>query len=191
MAEIFTPIVLTTAQSDWGPVHIAAGAAGIVAAGMLASDEAFRADLARRGFRNQVDPADADDGPATAHARRARIAITAFLDGEDVDLTTLPLDLSDLSAWDRRVYDGVRTIPRGSTASYGEVARRVGAAGAARAVGGAVGRCPIGLLVPCHRVIAGDGTLGGYGTAWWGGVEAALDLKHALLRLEDVEVRRR
>jgi O6-methylguanine-DNA--protein-cysteine methyltransferase len=40
-------------------------------------------------------------------------------------------------------------------------------------------------------VIAGDGTLGGYGTAWWGGVEAALDLKHALLRLEDVEVRRR
>jgi methylated-DNA-[protein]-cysteine S-methyltransferase len=82
-------------------------------------------------------------------------------------------------------------IPRGTTASYGEVARRIGRPGAARAVGGAVGRNPVGLLVPCHRVIAGDGTLGGYGVAAWGGLEAALDLKQALLRLEGVEVPRR
>ena len=54
-----------------------------------------------------------------------------------------------------------------------------------------MGRSPIGLLVPCHRVIAGDGTLGGYGAAAWGGTEAALDVKQALLRLEGVEVRRR
>jgi O6-methylguanine-DNA--protein-cysteine methyltransferase len=46
----------------------------------------------------------------------------------------------------------------------------------------------VGLLVPCHRVIAGDGTLGGYGAAAWGGREAALDLKRALLALEGVEV---
>jgi O6-methylguanine-DNA--protein-cysteine methyltransferase len=49
----------------------------------------------------------------------------------------------------------------------------------------------VGILVPCHRVIAGDGSLGGYGVAAWGGVEAALDLKQALLALEGVEVRRR
>jgi methylated-DNA-[protein]-cysteine S-methyltransferase len=85
----------------------------------------------------------------------------------------------------------VRTISRGTTASYGDVARRIGRPGAARAVGGAVARNPVGLLVPCHRVIAGDGTLGGYGVAAWGGVEAALDLKQALLRLEGVGVQRR
>ena len=84
--------------------------------------------------------------------------------------------------------EAVRAIPRGSTAGYGEVARRVGRPGAARAVGGAVGRNPVGLLVPCHRVIAGDGTLGGYGVAAWGGREGALELKRHLLEFEGVRV---
>jgi O-6-methylguanine DNA methyltransferase len=88
------------------------------------------------------------------------------------------------------VLEAVRAIPRGHTASYGEVAQRIGRTGAARAVGGAVGRNPVGLLIPCHRVIAGDGTLGGYGAAAWGGREAALDLKQALLSLEGVHVGR-
>ena len=52
------------------------------------------------------------------------------------------------------------------------------------------GRSPIGLFVPCHRVIAGDGSLGGYGAAAWGGVEAALELKQSLLRFEGVDVPR-
>ena len=56
----------------------------------------------------------------------------------------------------------------GRTASYGEIARQIGAPRAARAVGGAVGRNPISLLIPCHRVIAADGTLGGYGGDGWG-----------------------
>jgi O-6-methylguanine DNA methyltransferase len=88
------------------------------------------------------------------------------------------------------VLEAVRAIPRGQVASYGEVARRIGQPGAARAVGGAVGRNPVGLLVPCHRVIAGNGSLGGYGVAAWGGVEAALDLKRGLLALEGVRIPR-
>jgi methylated-DNA-[protein]-cysteine S-methyltransferase len=115
----------------------------------------------------------------------------AFLDGADVDLAALPIAVPDISPWDRLVLDGVRTIRRGSTASYGEIARRIGRPGAARAVGGAVGRNPVSILVPCHRVIAADGSLGGYGAAAWGGVEAALDLKAALLALEGVTVTRR
>ncbi|MHB8891115.1 MAG: methylated-DNA--[protein]-cysteine S-methyltransferase, partial [Candidatus Limnocylindrales bacterium] len=95
-------------------------------------------------------------------------------------------DLADRSAWDRLVLDAVRAIPRGETASYGEVARRIGRTGAARAVGGAVGRNPVGLLIPCHRVIAGDGSLGGYGVAAFGGREAALAVKRELLALEGV-----
>ena len=130
----------------------------------------------------------APPGPARDLAERTRAALEAVLAGEDVDLSAIPVDLADRSEWDRLVLDGVRTIPRGEVASYGEVARRIGRPGAARAVGGAVGRNPVGLLVPCHRVIAGDGSLGGYGAAAWGGVEAALELKRALLALEGVEI---
>ena len=100
----------------------------------------------------------------------------------------MPLDLSDRPDWDRAVLDAVRAIPWGTTASYGEIARRVGAPGAARAVGGAVGRNPVSLLVPCHRVIAADGTLGGYGGDGWGGRTAALDRKRALLAREGVNM---
>jgi methylated-DNA-[protein]-cysteine S-methyltransferase len=189
--EIFTPVVLTTVPTDWGPMHLAVARTGVVAAGMLATEEAFRRDLARRGYHDVIDLAAARPGPEADLADRAREAIGALLDGEDVDLATIPVEIGDRSAWDRLVLEGVRTIPWGTTAGYGEIARRIGRPRAARAVGGAVGRNPVGLLVPCHRVIAGDGSLGGYGAAAWGGVEAALELKRALLRLEGVEVARR
>ena len=172
-------------------MHIAASPTGIVAAGLLATDEGFRADLERRGYVKLVPLEAAEPGPARELAVRARDALLGLLDGKDPDLDSIPIDIADRSAWDRLVLDGVRTIPRGMTASYAEVARRIGRPGAARAVGGAVGRSPIGLLVPCHRVIAGDGTLGGYGVAAWGGIEASLDVKQGLLRIEGVEVPRR
>jgi O-6-methylguanine DNA methyltransferase len=120
--------------------------------------------------------------------RRAVAAAQAFAGGDLDAFDGLPLDLGDRPAWDRRVFDVVRDIPPGVTASYGEVARMVGAPGAARAVGGAVGRCPIGLAIPCHRVIAADGTLGGYGRGSWGGRDAGLALKRELLAREGVEV---
>ena len=79
-------------------------------------------------------------------------------------------------------------IPWGTTASYGEIARRVGAPRAARAVGGAVGRNPVSLLIPCHRVIASDGTIGGYGGDGWGSRDERLAMKRDLLRREWVTV---
>jgi len=185
-----TTIVLASLASKWGPVHVAARDTGVVAAGMLSTEEIFRRDLALRGHHDVIDIEAAPPGPAAAVALRTRDALAAFLEGGDVDLARIPVEIGDRSAWDRLVLEGVRAIPRGATASYGDIARRIGRPGAARAVGGAVGRNPVGLLVPCHRVIAGDGTLGGYGAAAWGGVEAALELKRALLRLEGVEVTR-
>ena len=103
----------------------------------------------------------------------------------------MKLDLDDRPAWDRAVLGAARTIPRGETRSYGEIARQVGRPGAARAVGGAIGRNPVALAIPCHRVIAGDGTLGGYGGGWWGDRDALLDLKARLLAGEGRIVRRR
>ena len=188
MTRIFTPLVLTTVATDWGPLHIAAGPNGIVAAELLGTEEGFRAGLARRRLGETVPLEGAAQGPAREIAVGARDALASALDGDPVDLGAVPIDIADRSDWDRLVLDGVRTIARGETASYGEVARRIGRPRAARAVGGAVSRNPVALLVPCHRVIAGDGSIGGYGAAAWGGVEAALELKRALLRLEGVEI---
>ncbi len=68
------------------------------------------------------------------------------------------------------------------------IARRIGAPRAARAVGGALGRNPIGLLIPCHRVIAADGTIGGYGGDAWGSVQDRVAIKRDLLLREGVTV---
>jgi len=180
-------VVTSITGSSWGPVRIAATTRGLAAVELLSSDEGFVAGLARRGL---VVAADRAGAAASRLADEAAGVIEAFLAGEPVALEALPVDMDDRPAWDRLVLGAVAAIPRGSTASYGEVARRVGRSGAARAVGGAVGRNPVGLLVPCHRVIAADGSLGGYGAAAWGGREAALDVKRALLALEGVSVPR-
>ena len=182
-------LVATTAASPWGEVRIAAGEGGVVAIETLGTADGFVAGLARRGYGPPVPLSPATRGAAAGFAARARDAVEALLAGKPVDADAIPLDLRDRPSWDRMVLDAVRAIPRGQTAGYGEVARRIGRPGAARAVGGAVGRNPVGLLVPCHRVIAGDGTLGGYGAAAWGGREAALEVKRELLALEGVEVR--
>jgi O-6-methylguanine DNA methyltransferase len=123
------------------------------------------------------------------HLHEAMVALDRFLDGDVDALDALPIDLADRPAWDRAVLGAVRDIKPGTTASYGAVARAIGRPGAARAVGGAVGRNPIGLAIPCHRVIAGDGTLGGYGSDWWGSRESLLAMKRDLLAREGVTVR--
>jgi len=80
------------------------------------------------------------------------------------------------SAFEQRVWAELLAIPYGETASYGEIAARIGRPGMARAVGRANARNPIAIICPCHRVIGGDGSLTGYG--------GGLDTKRALLELE-------
>jgi len=92
--------------------------------------------------------------------------------------TTFPneLDLSQATAFQRQVWEITRLIPYGDTRSYSWVAEQIGKPGAVRAVGQALARNPLPIIVPCHRVVASDGKLGGYS----GGVE----MKRYLLRLE-------
>ena len=93
------------------------------------------------------------------------------------DLTEFELELDLLgTSFQRKVWQALLTIPYGETRSYGEIARQIGAPGAFRAVGLANGHNPIGIIVPCHRVIGSNGSLTGYG----GGI----DRKRALLELE-------
>jgi len=93
------------------------------------------------------------------------------------DRTEFDLDLALVgTVFQRRVWEALLTIPYGETRSYGEIARQIGSPGAFRAVGLANGHNPIGIIVPCHRVIGSNGSLTGYG--------GGLDRKRTLLELE-------
>jgi methylated-DNA-[protein]-cysteine S-methyltransferase len=93
------------------------------------------------------------------------------------DRTDFDLELSLVGTqFQRRVWAALQTIPYGETRSYGEIAHQIGSPGAFRAVGLANGHNPIGIIVPCHRVIGSNGSLTGYG--------GGLDRKRALLELE-------
>jgi methylated-DNA-[protein]-cysteine S-methyltransferase len=94
--------------------------------------------------------------------QRAIDGIQALLRGEAADLTRVPLDLGDLGAFERRVYEVARSIRPGSTRTYGELAAELGEPGEAREVGAAMARNPVPLIVPCHRVVGADGRLGGF-----------------------------
>ena len=169
----------------WGPIHLAAGDHGIIALEILTPPDVFAERLARH-VHAEVAPAAHAPRRLRAILDRAVAALDAYFDGDPAAFDELELDLGARSGWDRRVLEGVRQIRRGSVTSYGRLARLVGSPGAARAAGGAVGRNPIGLAIPCHRVIAGDGTIGGYGGDWWGGRERLLEIKRELLEREGV-----
>jgi methylated-DNA-[protein]-cysteine S-methyltransferase len=93
-------------------------------------------------------------------------AIRAYFAGDLAAIDGLPVAMGGTD-FERAVWRALRDIPCGETCSYGEIARRIGRPAAVRAVGLANGRNPIGIVVPCHRVIGADGTLTGYG----GGIE--------------------
>lgn len=178
--------VLTTLASPWGPLHIAATGCGVAAVSWVGPVEDIRTWLIRKRDLTVVAPVTIPrDDERRVLLDRTTGALERWLEGEPEPFD-LPLDLRGLSPWDQQVLRGVRRIPWGTTESYGGVARMIGRRGAARAVGGAVGRNPIGVIIPCHRVIAGDGTLGGYGNDAWGSHLERQELKRALLRVEGV-----
>jgi methylated-DNA-[protein]-cysteine S-methyltransferase len=120
-------------------------------------------------------------GPRRDEARRrpdgfaaAREQLEAYFAGESTAFE-LALDLGG-TPFQRAVWDALRRIPYGTTVSYAELARTIGRPDRARAVGAAVGRTPVPIVVPCHRVVGSDGSLTGYG--------GGLQRKAALLDLE-------
>jgi len=176
-------IRIAAVDAPWGSIHVAVSERGVVALDTLTPGDAF-VDALERRFHTAVDT---ERSPLL---QQAVGQLGEFLRGERRSFT-VRVDLTDRPAWDQLVLDMVRQIPWGETRSYGMVARLVDRPGAARAVGGAVGRSPVGIVVPCHRVIAGDGTLGGYGGDAFGSFERGLELKQELLAMEGVDVRRR
>ncbi|MGH8461573.1 MAG: methylated-DNA--[protein]-cysteine S-methyltransferase [Stenotrophobium sp.] len=115
--------------------------------------------------------------PST-EAQHAIAGIVALLHGAPDDLTDVRLDMAQVPPFHRRVYVIARSIAPGTTCTYGEIAVRLGQPGAARAVGQALGQNPFVIIVPCHRVLAASGGIGGFSAV--GGVVT----KRRLLRIE-------
>lgn len=106
--------------------------------------------------------------------------LVRYFDGKRIDIPWPVMDLSRFTASQQAVYRAVVSIPYGHTASYGQVARMAGLPRAARFVGTTMAKNPYPVLIPCHRVIKSDGSLGGFG----GGLHAT-DLKRRMLALEN------
>jgi methylated-DNA-[protein]-cysteine S-methyltransferase len=172
-------VAFATADAPWGPIELAVSARGLVGLAVRSPRDRFIDDVLRRtGAERSV--------ASPPLLERAVASVEAFLDRRPGDLEALPVDLVVASDWDRAVLRQVRTVGWGRVTSYGRVAAAIGRRGAARAVGGAIGRNPIGLAIPCHRVLAGDGSIGGYGGDWFGSREELLDIKRELLALEGI-----
>lgn len=155
-----------------GRCAIAWGGSGVLATSFPDTDERrTRTRLLRAvpGAREEIPP------PAIA---AAIAAITALLAGEADDLRSIPVDIATAPQFDRSVWEEARKVVPGETITYGEIAKRIGAPQEAREVGKALGRnrCPI--VVPCHRVVASDGKLGGFSAP--GGIAT----KRRLLEIE-------
>jgi len=121
------------------------------------------------------DVAEAHPPP---EVQRAIDRIVTLMRGEASDLSGLRLDMAGVPDFHRKVYEFSRGIPPGETLTYGEVALRVGSRGAARAVGQALGKNPFAIVVPCHRVLAAGGKIGGFSAP--GGT----DTKQKMLAIE-------
>ena len=118
------------------------------------------------------------EGSQPRPVQAAMDGVVALLEGERADFADTALDLDGVPPFAQSVYAITRTIAPGATLTYGEIARRIGTAGDARAVGQALGRNPVPIIVPCHRVLAASGRTGGFTAP--GGV----DTKMRLLSIE-------
>jgi methylated-DNA-[protein]-cysteine S-methyltransferase len=159
-------------ETPIGACGITWSARGVVGLQLpAASAEATRARIQRRW------PSAAETRPPPG-MQRAIDRVLALLRGEAVDFVDIPLDLEAAPEFHRKVYEVARAIPPGHTMTYGEIARRLGVPHEAREVGQALGRNPIAIIVPCHRVLGADGKMGGFSAT--GGVAT----KRRILEIE-------
>lgn len=155
-----------TAKTSLGPIMVGATVRGICMV-EFGAEPALLQELHRRFPRASIEPADAQ---LKAWVKQ----VVAVIDGSQPD-AGLPLDIRG-TAFQNRVWQALTQLPRGETLSYAGLAARIGAPGSARAVARACASNGIAVLVPCHRVVAGDGALTGYR---WG-----IERKRRLLRRE-------
>lgn len=132
------------------------------------------------GQAHHPGPLDAPEDPQHPALRAAAAALAAYFDGAADPLAGLALDLQG-TPFQQAVWRVLCALPRGATRTYGQVAAAAGRPAAVRAAGAAIGRNPVSVLVPCHRVLGQGGALTGYA--------GGLDRKRALLQGEGLALR--
>lgn len=146
----------TIFETPIGPCGLVWNARGIAGLQLPeATAEGTRARIRRRW-------SDVTESAPSTGVQRAIDRVLALLQGEAVDLGDIPLDLEGAPDFHRKVYEVARTIPPGQTMTYGEIAKKLGVPHESREVGQALGRNPIAIIVPCHRVLGADGNMGGF-----------------------------
>lgn len=157
-------------STPWGWMGIAETARGIA---MILLPGRSKAAVAK-GLR--AAPGGPGAAASSARLRAARKQLTEYLAGSRTRFD-LPLDLSGGTDFQRRVWKALRAVPYGELRSYRELAALVGGKQYARAVGNAVGANPLPIVIPCHRIVSGDATIGGF--------SGGLPTKRKLLALEN------
>jgi methylated-DNA-[protein]-cysteine S-methyltransferase len=160
--KFHSSIVQTRYESPLGPMIVAATGSGL-------------AGLWFEGQRHLPDSSAWPVQPRHPVLRQTITQLEEYFGGSRTSFD-LPLDLKGGTAFQQSVWQALLAIPRGGTTSYGVLSQRIGQPAAMRAVGAAVGRNPLSIIVPCHRVLGADGSLTGYA--------GGLQRKSALLQLE-------
>lgn len=160
----------TVIEAPVGSVGIVASAAGLSHVHLLKS----RGDRAVQAVSRLHPDAQRDEGLLPGLQEE----IGLYFSGEPMSFSSVVVDLGSMTRFQQRVLKACARIEYGRTVSYAELARRVGCPAGARAVGGALGRNPVPLVIPCHRVVASDGSLGGFSA------EQGVGLKRLLLDME-------
>ena len=160
-------------RSPVGALWVAVGERGLMAVEFDEPEAEFRRRLERRVARQAVR---ADD-----RTIEARQQVLDYLKGRRRHFS-LAVDLRHLTPFQRRVLQAAQAVPRGEVSTYGQIARRIGRPRSARAVGQALGSNPVPIVIPCHRILASDGRLGGYSGR--GGIRT----KRQLLQLEGAKL---
>ena len=154
-----------TLESPWGGMLIAASEKGVT--GVYFDRQKYHPKRGKEWQR----------APDNKHLQKAKRQLAEYFKGKRREFD-LELDPAG-SPFQKRVWKAIAAVPYGETISYGELARRCGFPEGARAAGAATGRNPIGIVVPCHRIVGSNGKLTGYA--------GGLDKKRALLALETGE----
>ncbi len=159
----------TSLSTPIGAVVIIVGPRGVLGIGLRSDDPEHDA--------HRAEPTAVRDDAGLAPIAGV---LSDLIDGKRRDFP-YPLDISGGTSFQKTVWTALRDIPYGTTLTYGELAARIGKPNAARAVGQAVGVNPLPVVIPCHRVLASGGALGGF--------TGGLDIKRHLLRVEGISFR--
>lgn len=157
-------------EAPFGPVFLAKTGKGVCRVSFRRSEDELLSDLERGAILPEMAPEELD---------RERRELEEYFRGKRRRFE-FPVDLRWGTEFQRSVLEAARRIPFGEYWSYADVARRVGRPKAQRAVGSALGKNPVAIVIPCHRVVASGGRIGGY--------TGGLDIKRSLMKIEGMDL---